>query len=182
MVTAAFTLLPFVPLIAWILMVGWSPGGSDGELLLTVPVPVLARMKMLATSFVLGMSVLLIGAILGHTHWWLMFPLLVFYGLLLAIPTSYLLTTSGIRTGKGPFRRWTEFASVRRSPFGATLVGSQRASNYPIFLSGGRGDDDFVLTLKNLVRDSYRGTYLEQNRLLGNQPSGDTSTTSSINH
>lgn len=182
MATFAFTLLPFVPVIAWILMFAWSPVETEGDPLLTVPVPVLARVKMLAVPFVTGLVALIMGAVLGHTHWWLVFLLLGITLVLIAVPTNYRLTTIGIRTGKGPFRRWTEFATVRRSPIGATLVGSQRASSYPIYLSGNREDDEFVLILRNLVRDSYQGRSTERKRLRENYSGGDTNTTSSINH
>jgi hypothetical protein len=87
------------------------------------------------------------------------------YGLVIAVPMSYKLTSQGIRTGRGPFRRWTEFAGVRRSRRGALLVGSQRAPNYPIYLSGSREDDEFVYTLKNLILESYKGKAIDRNRL-----------------
>lgn len=186
MAAFAFTLLPFLPLLVWILLVGWSPNNTEGEVLLVVPVPALARLKMLAVPFALGLAVLLMGVFIGHVHWWLIAPLMVLYILMLSIPISYRLTTVGIRIGKGQFRRWTEFASVRRSRYGARLIGSQRAASYPIYLSGNREDDDFVLTLKNLVRDSYKGQAIESDRIRSgrnrNHSAGEISTTSSINH
>lgn len=180
------TILPFLPLAAWTLLVGWSANTTEGEELLLVPVPLLARLKMLSSSYIAGGIFLILGLFLGKVNWWIAPILLAVYVLVLAIPTSYTLTTAGIRTGKGRFRRWTEFAGVRRSPFGAMLVGGQKQANYPIFLSGGREDDDFVLTLKSLVRDSYKGRVTGQERFVRRPPDGyaggDTNSTSSINH
>src|SRR5699024_2419088 len=153
MAAFAFTILPFFPLAAWFLLVGWSPNKTEGEVLLTVPVPLLARMKMLALPMVLGLVVLIVGGVMGQIPWTLMLILVAIYAVVISIPVSYTLTLVGIRTGKGVFRRWTEFAGVRRSPSGAVLQGGQRASSYPIFLSGSREDDEFVRTLKVLVRD-----------------------------
>lgn len=181
MATFAFTILPFIPLAAWILLVGWSPNSTEGEVLEKVPVPLLARLKMLGIPLFLGMVVLIVGLIMDRVTLWVAFALLPIYLIVVSIPVSYTLTTAGIRTGKGAFRRWTEFAGVRRSPSGAILQGGQRASSYPIFLSGNREDDEFVHTLKNLVRDSYKGKTLVRNTR-DSQSMGDTSTTSSINH
>lgn len=165
------TILPFLPLAAWVLLVGWSANKTEGEELLRFPVPLLARLKMLSTAYIAGFIFLMVSVFSGKVSWWVLPILLALYVVLLAIPTCYTLTTAGIRTGKGRFRRWTEFAGVRRSPFGAMLVGGQKQANYPIFLSGGREDDDFVLTLKNLVRNSYKGIPTEQDRLLRGRPS-----------
>lgn len=186
MAAIAFTILPIIPLAAWFLLVGWSSNKPEGEVLLRVPVPLLARVKMLAMPFVLGLAVLVTGVVMREVPWWLMILSLAIYAAVLSIPISYTLTTIGICTGKGGFRRWTEFAGVRRSPSGAILQGGPRATSYPIFLSGNREDDDFVLTLKNLVRDSYQGKATERDRLRGagssTQSGGETSTTSSMSH
>lgn len=184
MATIALMILPAIPLLAWMLLVGWSPNNTEGEVLLRVPVPVLARLKMLwipiATSLVLA-----IGSVFAERiAWWICVLYLGLCVVVLSIPVSYTLTTQGIRAGKGVFRRWTEFAGVRRSPSGAVLQGAQRARSYPIFLSGNREDDDFVLTLKHLVQDSYKGRATARDRIRGSlaQPGGETSTTSSISH
>ena len=101
----------------------------------------------------------------GRVEWWLRPLYLGVFLLILAIPVSYTLTTVGIRAGKGVFRRWTEFAGVRRSPSGAVLQGAQRARSYPIFVSGRREDDDFGLTLKHLMQDSYQGRATVRERI-----------------
>lgn len=181
MAVFAFTILPFIPLAAWFFLVGWSPNTTEGEVLLNVPVPLLARLKMLSLPLILGLMVLIVGIAMGDIHWWLGLILVVIYSIVVSIPVSYTLTTAGIRTGKGIFRRWTEFAGVRRSPNGAMLQGGQRASSYPIFLSGGREDDEFVHTLRILVRDSYKGKSVMRDAIRTHSK-GDTSTTSSMSH
>lgn len=183
MATIAFTILPAFPLITWFLLIGWSPNSTEGEVLLRVPVPLLARLKMLWTPFTLGLVILVIGLVMGGTPWWALIAYALTCAAMLSIPVNYTLTTLGIRSGRGVFRRWTEFAGVRRSPSGAVLQGGQRASSYPIYLSGNREDDDFVLTLKHLLQDSYKGRATVRNRLRGTaQSDGETSTTSSISH
>ena len=181
MAAFAFTILPFIPLAAWFFLMGWSPNPTEGEVLLKVPVPLLARLKMLAMPLALGLIVLIVGIIMGEISWWLVLILTAIYVAVISIPVSYTLTPVGIRTGKGVFRRWTEFAGVRRSPTGATLQGGQRASSYPIFLSGSRGDDDFVHTLRILVRDSYKGKAVVRETLRAHSE-GETNTTSSMSH
>ena len=159
------TWLPLVPLAVSALWMGFSPTVIEGEHLLSVPIPLLARMKMNALPFVLGLVILALIAIIADARWLSLGLLLVAFLLMLCIPVSYTLTTLGIRTGHGRFRRWTEFAGVRRSPTGAMLVGGQRASSYLIYLSGNRDDDEFVRTLKKLVLESYKGKGTERERL-----------------
>lgn len=184
MAAIAFTILPAIPLLAWFFLVGWSPNKTEGEVLLRVPVTLLARLKMLWIPVALGLLILLVGVAIERNHWWAIGIYTLVCIAILAIPVSYTLTTIGIRTGQGVFRRWTEFAGVRRSRSGAVLQGGQRASSYPIFLSGNREDDEFVHTLKLLVQDSYKGRATVRNRLRGAQvqSDGETSTTSSISH
>lgn len=184
MTTLAFAILPAIPLLAWMLLAGWSANTTEGEILLRVPVPVLARLKMLWLPIGMSLLVLAFGVVAGRISWWICMIYLGMNTVVLAIPVSYTLTTVGIRAGKGVFRRWTEFAGVRRSPSGAVLQGAQRASSYPIFLSGNREDDDFVLTLKHLVQDSYKGRATARERMRGSatHSHGETSTTSSISH
>lgn len=184
MSTFAFMILPAIPLLAWLLLVGWSSDTTEGEVLLRVPVSVLARLKMLWLPFGVSGLLQLIGLVTGRVGWRVVVIYVVVMVTILAIPISYTLTTVGIRAGRGVFRRWTEFAGVRRSPSGAVLQGVQRARSYPIYLSGNREDDEFVLTLKHLIQDSYKGRATVRDRLRGNeaQPDGETSTTSSISH
>lgn len=165
MSTFVITWLPLFPLVAWLLTMGFSPATTEGEPLISVPLPLLARMKMFAIPFVLGLVIFVLVAVFADPGWLGLALLVAGFGLVLAVPTSYKLTSRGIRTGRGPFRRWTEFAGVRRSRRGALLVGSQRAPNYPIYLGGSRDDDEFVYTLKALILESYKGKATERNRL-----------------
>ncbi len=164
MATLTYTLLPLLPLVIWLLSAAWSPSRMEGDTLLTVPIPVLARLKMLALPFTAGILVFVVIAIAIRAHWLSLPILMLAVVLVLSIPINYTLTTVGICSGRGRFRRWTEFAGVRRSATGAILQGGPRSSSYPIFLSGNRDDDEFLLTLKNLILDSYKGTDTELRR------------------
>ena len=157
MADIAIVLLPLLPLALWALLTGWTPSKTEGEPLIVVRISLLTRMKMIAAPILLGLMVFALIAVLADASWISLALLAAVFVVLVSIPISYTLTTVGIRVAKGHFRRWTEFAGVRRSASGVTLVGGQRASNYPIFLTGDRGDDDFVYTLKQLVQDSYKG-------------------------
>lgn len=182
----AFTLLPFVPLLAWVLLVGWTIGSTEGEVIARVPLPILARCKMLFLPTVMGLIVYAIGVAMDRIHWWLIVPLGAVFVAMIALPFSYVLTTAGIRMGRGQFRRWTEFAGVARAPGGAILQAGANGHSYPIFLGGNREDDDFVHTLRSLVRDAYKGKTIARQdlpaTLTGNQDGGESRTTSSISH
>lgn len=172
MATIAIALLPLVPLAIWGLLTGWTPSQTEGESLMVFHISLLARVKMIATPMVFGLVVILVTAVVGNATWLGLAALGVVFMVLISIPISYHLTTAGIRVGKGQFRRWTEFAGLRRSPSGVTLVGGPRAASYPIFLSGDRGDDEFVLTLKNLILDSYKGKATVRDRIRGELSQG----------
>ena len=165
MATLTYTLLPLAPLMMWLLLVAWSPSRMEGEPLLTVPIPLLARAKMVALPFVAGLVVMVALSIVAATQWLSALLLLAAFAFALSTPINYTLTSVGICSGRGHFRRWTEFAGVRRAPSGAILQGGPRSSSYPIFLSGNRDDDEFLLTLKNLILDSYKGTDRTRNLL-----------------
>lgn len=170
MAAIAITLLPLVPLAIWGLLTGWTPSKTEGEKLIVVPISLLARVKMIATPMVVGLIVIALTAIFADAIFMSIVLLGIVFVVLVFIPISYTLTTAGIRVGKGQFRRWTEFAGVRRSTYGVTLVSGTRTPNYPIFLSGDRGDDDFVHTLKNLILDSYKGKATVRDRIRSEQP------------
>ncbi len=181
MASIAFSILPFLPLAIWFVLVGWSPGRTEGEVLVRVPVPLLARLKMLWLPLAMGLVLLTVGIALGRAPWSLLLVVPAVYAVALVFPVSYTLTTVGIRTGRGVFRRWTEFAGVRRSRSGAVLQGGPRASSYPIYLSGGRDDDDFVRILRIFIRDSYKGKSITRETLSG-QSDDESSSTSSMSH
>lgn len=165
MAALTYTLLPLVPLLIWLLTVALSPTRIEGDVLLKVPIPVLARVKMVALPFTAGVVLIAVIALTTNAHWLSVFMLLGTFAVVLCIPINYTLTTAGIRSGKGRFRRWSEFAGVRRFAAGAILQGGPRSSSYPIFLSGHREDDELILTLKNLILDSYKGTVVSRDRL-----------------
>lgn len=159
------TILPLVPLFVWCVINWWSLTSGEGQHLLRVHVSMLGRLKMIILPFLAGWIVIAVLQMSDVFHWWALPVLATGYTVALVIPLSYHLTTVGIRLGHGPFRRWTEFSGVRRSRSGATLQGGPRAASYPVFLSGNREDDEFVLTLKTLVRDSYKGKTIEPEQL-----------------
>ncbi len=165
MVTLTYILLPLVPLLLWLARLAWSPSRIEGERLLQVPIPLLARAKMVALPFTAGVMIIIAEALIIDARWISVLLLLVAFVIVLGLPINYTLTTVGICSGRGRFRRWTEFAGVRRYATGAILQGGPRSSSYPIFLSGNRDDDEFVLTLKNLILDSYKGTHSAGGRL-----------------
>lgn len=157
MITALAIIIALIPLGAWAALIAWSPTETEGELLLGIPITLYGRIKMLAVPVALGMLIAILAWVLRVMPWWGVALVGAAHLVVLSIPISYTLTTTGIRAGHGQFRRWTEFAGVQRSRPGALLQGAQGKHSYPIFLSGGPDDDEFVLTLKNLVRDSYKG-------------------------
>ena len=157
MIQALTIIIALLPMAIWATLIAWSPTSTEGELLVTMPITLYARLKMIALPAVLGLGIAMITTLLRSMPIWALGLVLFVHIVALSIPISYTLTSSGIRAGYGQFRRWTEFAGVRRSRTGALLQGAQGKQSYPIFLSGGPDDDEFMLTLKNLVRDSYKG-------------------------
>jgi hypothetical protein len=150
-------IIPILLLWSWILPIGFANRRVEGDVIQVRVIPLLARIKRhgLPHSVVGAVTLALVLADLTSA-WWFMAPLVSFIGIL-AMPQAYVVTTSGIRTGRGNFRRWTEFAGVYRSKAGARLQTISRGPDVPIWLSGDLGDDEFVHQLRTLVRDSYKG-------------------------
>lgn len=154
-------MLSFITLIVlmalpW-LRIARPGGGIEGRVILDQPMPLLARMRMHAWPAV----VVLLGTVAMVVYW-----MLPWWGVLLALasivalvacPVGYTLTTLGIRVGRTRFRRWTEFAGVSRAPGGARLQGAAGARDRRIWLSGSRGDDEFLALLRRMIRDAYKG-------------------------
>lgn len=151
-------LLPLVILITWARLVRPGANRLQGDVLLTTPLPLLARIRMHAipASVALALGVYLVMQS-AMPVWALGFPV-VSDVLLLAVPVNYTLTDQGLRLGYGPFRRWTEFTGVRRAPGGARLLGMQRHPGMHIWLSGSRGDDEFLQYLRQTIKQAYKGT------------------------
>lgn len=151
-------LLPIAIAFTWLRLIRPGANRLQGSPLLEVPLPLLARIRMhlLPATLALG-----IGLILVYQQylplWSLAIPiasdLLVF-----ALPVKYTLTDQGIRLGFGAFRRWTEFVGVRRAPGGARLQGMQRQPGLHIWLSGSRGDDEFLQFLRQTIKSAYKGS------------------------
>lgn len=149
-------LLPLLITLSWVRL--FHPGHRlEGTRVLMVPLPFLARLRMhivpIAGSVILATTL----ALLDLMPWLGLLAPLISGVLLLAIPVNYTLTSVGIRLGRKRFRRWTEFAAVRRSPGGARLIGVQRSRGLHIWLSGSRGDDEFLHFLRETVKNAYKG-------------------------
>ena len=137
----------------------WLPWGehASGNLVRRETLSLFGRLRMhgphVAALFVLAV----VSAVLGWVN-----PIVAVLAMVIAVgvifmPVQYILTTTGIRSGGTPFRRWTEFGGVARRPGGVRLQGVAGARPQTIWLSGGRDDDEFVLLLRQLVRGSYKG-------------------------
>lgn len=150
-------IIALLPVLVWALRIAWSPSAAEGELLLRIAIPLYSRIKMLAMPVGLSLAIAIAAYFFDALPGWGIGLVIAICIVLLAIPMSYTLTSIGIRVGLGQFRRWTEFAGVRRSAVGALLQGVEGKRSYPIFLGASPEDDEFVLTLKNLIRDSYKG-------------------------
>lgn len=129
----------------------------EGEILQIVPLPLLARMRMnsgfAAAPVILGAAL----AMLNIMPWRWGLVAVVSAVVLLAMPMRYTLTSNGIRRTFGTFRRWTEFGRVNRAPGGARLLPVSGTRGMRIWLSGSRGDDEFLQMLRTLIRDAYKG-------------------------
>lgn len=150
-------IIPILLLWAWILPVGFSKSRTEGTVIQVRAIPLLARIKRHSPTHGLVMvaTIALMAAGLASA-WWLLVIVASFVAII-AVPQRYVVTTRGICTGRGNFRRWTEFAGVYRSRAGARLQTISRRPDVPIWLSGDIGDDEFVHLLRTLVRDSYKG-------------------------
>lgn len=151
-------LLPIVIVLTWARLIRPGLNSLEGQVLLETRLPLLARVRMhvLPASSALILAVFLV-IDQALPVWSLAFPI-VSTILLVAVPVKYTLTDQGIRLGYSQFRRWTEFGGVRRAPGGARLLGMQRRAGMQIWLSGSRGDDEFLQFLRQTVKGAYKGT------------------------
>lgn len=137
----------------------WSPWGEPevGNKVRRVNLPLLGRLRMHGPAA----TVLIVAALAAWGFGLVSSPTVVIVvaliGALIVTPMTYTLTSQGIRPGKTPFRRWTEFGGVARRRGGVRLQGVAGARSQTVWLSGGREDDEFVLLLRQLVRGSYKG-------------------------
>jgi hypothetical protein len=130
----------------------------EGHILRIEPLPLLAKIRMHAIPSVFAVALTTALAALDQVAWWLLGLPVVSSILLLVIPVRYTITDRGIRLGWTEFRRWTEFAGVRRTPFGAQLVGMSGHRRLNIWLSGSRDDDAFLHFLRQSLKNAYKGT------------------------
>ncbi|HEU0163798.1 MAG TPA: hypothetical protein VFQ54_02070 [Thermomicrobiales bacterium] len=129
----------------------------EGEVFLRTSVPLLARLRMHAATSVAGLILALVLIVaFGMAPLIVLVPI-VSYLILAAIPVTYTLTTAGIRVGWTRFRRWTEFAGVSRARGGASLQGVHGSRSLRIWLSGSRGDDEFLHLLRHAIKQGYKG-------------------------
>lgn len=150
-------LLPLVIGLTWARLIRPGFNALQGTTIRVVTLPLLARIRMHAVPALAALVLALWFAVRGDLPWWTVLVPVVSSALLVAIPVRYTLTDTGIRLGWTSFHRWTEFAGVRRAPGGARLVGVQRKMGLQIWLSGSRGDDEFLQYLRHTVRNAYQG-------------------------
>jgi hypothetical protein len=154
---------PLVLILAGLIVFTWarwvrpSRSSPQGRSIATVPIPMLARARMHLVPGAMALVVAVALAVTDSAPWWIVVVPALSYGLLLLVPIRYVLTDAGIRLGPTEFRRWTEFAAVRRAPGGARLIGVQRGRGMHVWLSRSRGDDEFILFLKKTLQNAYKG-------------------------
>ena len=137
----------------------WLPWGerASGNLVRLESLSLFGRLRMHGPHVAALCVLAIVSAVLGWVN-----PIVAVLAMAIAVsvifmPVQYALTTTGIRSGGTPFRRWTEFGGVARRAGGVRLQGVAGARPQTIWLSGGRDDDEFVLLLRQLVRGSYKG-------------------------
>ncbi len=160
-------------LMSWLRVVRPGGGQPAGRVIHDARLPLLARLRMHAASGALAILGSMALTVAWDLPWWGPIVAALSSVVLVALPVRYRLTTLGIRSGWTPFRRWTEFAGVSRAPGGARLQGVPGARDLRIWLSGSRGDDEFVALLRRMIRGAYKG----QNVLLEFEPSTPSEST-----
>lgn len=120
-------------------------------------VTLLGRLRMLGRQLVLLVVLAAVGWRFGHVSPWVVAAVGLGSLGFLAMPVAYVLTPEGIRLGRLPLRRWTEFGGVARRRWSVRLQGVAGGGGMTVWLSGDREDDGFVLLLRQLVRGSYQG-------------------------
>ncbi|MGI8404648.1 MAG: hypothetical protein ACR2OE_07770 [Thermomicrobiales bacterium] len=141
----------------WLHIVRPFGGRLEGKVFLTVRLPLLARLRMHAMPALLGTALAIILVYLHGAPIWVIGVPLISSALAIALPAKYTLTNLGIRKGWTPFRRWTEFAGVSRARGGARLQGVHGSRSMRIWLSGSRGDDEFLQLLRQSIKNGYKG-------------------------
>lgn len=153
----ALLILTILIVLTWLRVARPTRRRVRGTVIHDSRLPLLARLRMqlLPCTIVLAASVLLVA--FGELPWWGPLVALVSNFGLVLLPVRYTLTTTGISCGWTPLRRWTEFAGVARAPGGARLQGAAGSRDMRIWLSGSRGDDEFVHLLRRMISSAYKG-------------------------
>jgi hypothetical protein len=152
----AFTLF-IVLALTWARLYRPVHRSVEGNTLRIAPLPLLAKIRMHSMPSIIAFALALGLAATGEMPWWMLLLPVVSTILLLAIPVRYTITNAGIRLGWTGFRRWTEFGGVRRTAFGAQLVGMSGHRRMNIWLSGSRDDDEFLHFLRQTLKNAYKG-------------------------
>lgn len=157
MPTLLSLLLPLIILFSWLRLVGLGSHQLEGKLIGVMPIPLLARLYMHVMPVVISIvTAVLLAAFDVISRLWLLAP--VVSGILLVgVPLRYTLSDTGIQRSFGAFRRWTEFAGVERARGGARLKPLPNTHRAHIWLSGSRGDDEFLQLMRVLIRNAYKG-------------------------
>lgn len=150
-------LVPLTILFSWLRLFGIGSHQLDGTTLGTMPVPLLARVYMHVIPIVISVIAAIAAVVSGVLPWWVILVAIASGAILVALPVRYTLTDTGIKRTFSAFRRWTEFAGVERAPGGAWLKPLRKTRPAHIWLSGSRGDDEFLQLLRTLIRNAYQG-------------------------
>ncbi|MEJ7839748.1 MAG: hypothetical protein WKF81_13120 [Thermomicrobiales bacterium] len=131
----------------------------EGNTLRVAALPLLAKIRMHSVLSLVALVFATVAVAIDTLTWSMLLLPILSTVLLLAIPVKYTITDQGIRLGWTGFRRWTEFAGVRRTRFGARLLGVHRKRGMNIWLSGSRGDDEFLHFLRQTQKYAYKGQF-----------------------
>jgi len=137
--------------------VPWA-GRPSGALVHRIPLSLLGRLRRHGPPALIGLALAALALSLRLAPAPVIAAIPITFGLLIAWPMSYTLTTEGIMAGRTPLRRWTELGGVTRRRGGVRLQGVAGARGMTVWLSGSRDDDDTVFLLRQLVRGAYQGS------------------------
>lgn len=150
-------LLPLTIAFSWIRLYGYGSHHFEGTPIGEMALPFLARLYMHALPIAISLIAAILLAAYDRISWiWLLAPIISGVALVM-LPLRYTLSEKGIRRTFGAFRRWTEFAGVERAPGGARLKSLRKTRPARIWLSGSRGDDEFLQLLRTLIKNAYKG-------------------------
>jgi len=150
-------ILPIGFLVALLRIVRPSPRSDPGQPVLTFRLPLLARARLHAIPAILLFASATMLFAIGAAPFWVLLITVAALMVLIGWRLSYDLTTTGISLGHTGLRRWTEFAGVVRAPGGVRLQGGAGGPSFRVWLSGSRGDDEFVLLLRQMIKGAYQG-------------------------